>query len=287
MTDPDWIDQAFIGTDDPFTLLVNAARSDLSQRVRYQLAHDQNTLPDMGYLHKKPIPQAAVRYLHVMLNGVHQQALHEWLITVEAMGYHPQIDVIQALLNWLASNQDEEAARWYQPIQRMLGADGVAAAQILLANSSFSAIQHNKLFTGLDKAYPQAQALSDAKMDELTATVQTATQQRRYLDPDSLVAMQRTWTIELTQAFFEHIDSPQRTPYILRYVDRLMYYFNLMVEQTSLDWLMRKLTELSDQTLFPSRISIVTRDEYRWLAQAVKAVLQFRRQMVQAIQTGK
>lgn len=278
MIDSRSIDRAFIGSDDWPSLLMQAGRIDLIQRVQYQLSQAQTILPPYtDYTPKNPIPQEALHYLTIMLNGLYQPALYEWFMTVIAKRYDPQIGVIYLLLDWFAHCPIIEGF-WYQPLQRLLGNEGIAVAQTMLADGSFSVGQQTALSIVLNETIAEDITSTETYMAEVAKGLPSG----RYLD--RLLAIHYPWTAQLTNAFFEYV-APEQNLYRLRYVNRYVYYFHWQVDPLKLESLHDNLIKLNKENLLTTQSPFV-KGAYRRLAQSVRSVVHFRRQMVQAIQSG-
>lgn len=286
MTENPQHNQVLAGTEAYEALLLGSVKRGLQTRLGKEVGRQPPALTHINYHITNPIPEEAVRYLRLMLRGIHRPALHEWLVTVQQAGYQAQIEVIDILMRFLIA-QWSTKSQWHQPIKWVLGAEGIAAARVIVAEGDFGVVEREFGSMALDRRVAQDSLFGhQARIDQVIEKLQRVTRLRTRMDPKLLQSIERVWPHDLTEMFFEHILAPVGARYVLQDIYTYVYFFALTIDEAALN----QLAELLDEVSIKRPAQMQSNQALRWHQRQVEdleAVMDFRRRVVRAITVGK
>lgn len=273
------ITQAVQGTSETSALLLTALRDNLQVRLAHQIDFQDETDP-FQYQIKNPLPAEAVRFLQLMLRGVHQPILTEWLHVVHQSTYHMQIEVIHMLTRFLAATRHHDDI-WVQPLRMALGEAGYPiVVEIWQTDPDLRPPQD------VGEAFRRASMEvenndSTQQMYELTERLKTADASQLQMDMSALRGIQQVWTTDLTHAFFYHALRFESVQTVLRRLEHFAYYFSLDTDLEIVAWLM----ETPVQANHAVRIHNIP--PMRQQVEKAYGILEFRQRMMYAFVNGK
>lgn len=266
-----WLDQAVMGTVDSANLLSTAASAGVQQRVLYKVAQQTHALPANTPI-KNPVPAEAVAYLRLLLNGIHELALLDWLTTIYEMGYQMPFEVIVLFIDFLAKKGINNVF-WYPLIKRAFGVNGRLRATVVLGDMALNERQKDFISDKLSAAYEKTAEPPPLMLDITRRLTENPT---AFLNLSPLLEVNQLWTAALTQAFIEYVASSGGTydQYGLQY---FLYHMDLDFADMALErWTITDYLEHS-----PHFIKV-----YPQNMQMIRVVLDFRQRMVETIRQG-
>lgn len=267
MIQPVLIEQAIIGTKQPAPLLDEAFRAGVRSRLAYERPHHAKMLPKADYIVTNPLPVDAVAYLKLIVNGIHQQALYEWLTTVAASEYQMQFEVLDLLIQFLVADE-RRALRWYALIRQVLGKDGLRGVDLVLEMTDVVGAQYRAVWVGLTRGGEGYGFGNDPDIGMLATKMNAASTGHPFIKPEGLHEVDYIWTPHLTSAFIGYL----AIDYGQKFLRPNLAHYAHFLPLDMIDEVLPRLDESFTGRPFPNE-----------LLETIQAVLRFRRQMVATI----
>lgn len=262
---PDWSKQALVGTAQFHAVLHHAAHADLQSRSSHHVAtHRRPAEPRCPP--EKLMPPQAVAYFGLLMSGVHELALPEWLKIVHDEGSTLHYEVIRFLMH----NYDETySSKWYRPHIRYLMSQYLSikdAPSIQSIKGSYAFLF--EMLTVQASDAPDFLAAQQAKQANMIEALRTHTEDIPLFTFSELLW---PWSLELTELFLENLLANKFhrfNDYILEQgLKRYSYFFALDM----------------DSQLLRSVLQLMGHRNYDQEKHHVEIVLDFRQHMVTAI----
>lgn len=250
---PNWIDQAIRGTSNPPRLLKAAMSDDMYPTLAYVVPHWTAPLPEAEYRVAHPVPSAAIKYLQVIVSGVHQEALAEWLCVVHKAGYQLQLDVLVLLVHFLVAN-DLLMPKWYPLMRETMGADGLQRVEFAVEVAGITSEQQQNIYDGLQHGgIVQNPAIEKTRMNAMSALLKSATTRCVPARLSGLNGIDRIWTRDLTCTFLDYLAIPDGQTPAQAHISYYAHFFALDV----VDGALERLAQNSIQTGLLEKIALV------------------------------
>lgn len=272
-------DQAIIGTTQLEPLFLTALKNEMQQRSIHQVGVYHEWTQPLSFQVPRPIPERAVNYLRLILDGIHPQTLREWLTTVHEVGYQPQLHVVASLTLFLAG-WGQGQTKYVPLIREVLGEDGMAMVPIILETAPIT---------------PQQRLIAHRLLNFQTATydVDTATKPHgtmslihrlkglnrtniqstmRYLQHTS-----RIWDMELTNIFLDDLLKGDLYGYLIEELHQFTYFFALELDPETLARSIQKRRSLFFRQKQYDKTTLQRQQR------VAPMILRFRQEMVAAI----
>lgn len=283
----DLLEQAIIGSDNQAQILLHAANVDVIQRASHGVMKHIG-VSDLTYRVENPVPPEAVRYLRLILNGVYHNVLHEWVTLVHAAGYQPSAEVVYLLTRFVAK-VGSFYLKWMESIKSLMGDEGIVLALSLLETDDMPLY---KFFVSsidnlnyLKKLFTDPVIIDYSRYDEHDPMVHYARRLNgvvldRWTSLREVGKIQQVWSTDLMDAFYKVIMERNDDLTMINLVT-CSHFFQLDSNLTLTKWLQNV------PTFSPASSRVCRSTQCLEKIHKARLVLEFRRQMVAAIQQGR
>lgn len=194
----DFSSRAVSGTVNHHDMLREAAHADVHLRTSRQIGTHHGEFEHFEYRVERPIPPEAVQSLQLMLRGIHQLALYEWLHTVHQLGYQPQIDVVARLMQFF---REPHSPPFYILTNQLFGVQGVQAAQAIYQDVNLTLSQMKLL-----RVEPlQVHAMQLEHQRKIQLVTQFMEEIETPANLSYVKHIKRPWSRELSELFLETV----------------------------------------------------------------------------------
>lgn len=257
-------------------------KTELNQRLRHEVEIKDADLPPRSYISNNPVPQLAVEYLRLTLTKMYRLVVDEWLMTVYALGYQPQFEVIMLLVRYGGFLTHERLLHSRMGLIRgLLGAHGATVTDLILLSEDLSDQQIRIISSWLRRPLgPDADYASDKAVAQVTKNFKHTFERNQINLYRGVRQLRRVWSLELTELFLMSIPQTKQTEQMMGELILYSHYFSLDLPDEALENLLNAPSETGQYIL------VGDNPKHQERIGKVRCVLQFRRRMIRALKNG-